>query len=203
MKTSQRTANPSKSKRPSRHNTHVLAIAAIVLALFSTGLTLALARLLAEDRKEFREELARLRQTIRENELPSTPQLPAFNPLEGLRIGIAIKQDHEKPTFAELLKDRLNREDADAVILSSGQPRDGLDALISGTIQCNGYADVYYSADLICTAVGEAVVKIGEKPAEGGRQSNLAAGLVGKLKREIEQSILRAERRRALREMRE
>lgn len=131
---------------------------------------------------------------------PPPPALESFSfnaPLEGIRIGIDIQQDHERPTFAEILCQRLEAEDAHATIGTTG------DILIRGTLTCNGYSDVYYAAHLECFVGEQRIAAVVEKPAEGGRQTSLAIELVSRLKAAVEAAASRAERQQALREIRE
>jgi len=147
---------------------------------------------------------------------PSTgtalPEPPEPRPLEGLRVGVAITQDHPHAPFADLLKEHLFAEDvSDISILSPEAAKalranwtsdDAPDILIAGEIACNGYAEVYYTADISCFTPQEAVCTVVERPPHGDRPVNLATGLISKLKQELDKIVGRDERRRAVRELR-
>jgi hypothetical protein len=68
---------------------------------------------------------------------------------------------------------------------------------IKGEIACNGYADVYYRAELTAGAEGEIFLTLSEKPPHGDRPANLALELVHRLKIELR----KRERGLALREL--
>ncbi len=140
---------------------------------------------------------------------------PAFgehvvpNALEGLRVALAIKQDHEHPVFATLLKDLLLKEDvADVALLSPSEAAQlraewkGQDVLIEGEITCNGYAEVYYKADFTCDTADKPICTLIEKPPHGDRPGNLAIELIARLKSELSKVVDRDERRSAIRELR-
>ncbi|RYG21730.1 hypothetical protein EON82_18355 [bacterium] len=115
-------------------------------------------------------------------------------PLQGLRVGLRIEQDHPHPVFANLLKELLLKEDA---ILEA----DAADLIVEGGVVCNGYADVYYTAELNCRLQDEAICVLIEKPPHGDRQENLARELLSKLKKELRKTTERSERSNALREL--
>jgi hypothetical protein len=125
---------------------------------------------------------------------PPAFEEPAAKPLAGLKIRIAVSQDHPHAVFAALLKEQLLVDDVDVV---EGEA----DIDIAGTVACNGYAEVYYTAELICRSSSGVILTMVEKPAHGDRQSNLAIELVTRLKHELEKLVTRNERRRALREL--
>ena len=137
---------------------------------------------------------------------------PPARPLQGLRVVLAITQDHAHPVFANLLKEQLLSEDVTDIILltpaeTAGlrsdwkQRADGPDLLIAGDIVCNGYAEIYYTADLTCSTADQAICNLTEKPPHGDRPSNLAIDLVARLKTELEKLVSRDERRQAIREL--
>ena len=141
--------------------------------------------------------------------LPNSNVAPASSPLEGLRIAVSVKQDHEHPIFANLLKDLLLKEDVGEVVFLTLEERDewkqmeiAADILISGDITCNGYAEVYYTADFRCDTREQAICTLIEKPPHGDRQGNLAIELVARLKTELERHTSRDERRKAIQELR-
>jgi len=129
------------------------------------------------------------------------PEAAPTRYLEGLRIAVAVSQDHPHPVFANLLKEQLLREDAAEVVLLAA-PSDGFDVLITGTLTCNGYAEIYYQADLACQWAGAPLCSLVERPPHGDRPVNLAIELTTKVKREIEKLTSRSERRDAIRELR-
>jgi hypothetical protein len=113
---------------------------------------------------------------------------------EGLRIALRVEQDHPHPIFVGLLKELFLREDA---VLGTNEP----DLLVTGRIVCNGYADVYYTAELTCLLREEPICVLIEKPPHGDRQENLARELVAKLTKELGKTVRRTERHAALREL--
>jgi hypothetical protein len=141
----------------------------------------------------------------------SLPEPERQRPLEGLRIALGITQDHTHPVFANLLKERLLLEDvAEVTVLTPDEASnlqgdwnpDGPDLLILGNLVCNGYAEIYYQADLTCHSPHHEVCTIAEKPAHGDRPANLSIELVERLKTELTKLVSRNERRRAIRELR-
>jgi len=76
-----------------------------------------------------------------------------------------------------------------------------VDIFISGTLTCNGYAEVYYQAEFTCFASGEAICTIIERPPGGDRPENLAMELVTKLSSKLDEFVRRNERRRAIDEL--
>ena len=126
--------------------------------------------------------------------MPQAALVEEARPLEGLHVDLQVGQDHPHPVFANLLKELLLREDA---LISSESP----DLLVEGRIVCNGYADVYFTAELTCRFRGEPVCVVIEKPPHGDRQENLARELLAKLNKELGKSAQRTERHTALREL--
>lgn len=115
---------------------------------------------------------------------------PSPSPLQGFRFAFSIEQDHPHPVLATLLKEALLREDV--LIVETGS-----DVRVEGTVLCNGYADVYFRADLAAILEGQTLLTVTEKPPHGDRQENLAREIVARLKAELE----KRERRGALREL--
>ncbi len=129
--------------------------------------------------------------------LPKNP-----SPLHGLRIAIAIRQDHPHPVFANLLREQLLKEDvAEVVLVEPGQEHNEADIFVTGEITCNGYAEVYYRAELTASARKEAICTLVEKPPDGDRPGNLAIEFMALLNAKLDTLISRNERRRALREL--
>lgn len=123
---------------------------------------------------------------------------PEENVLQGLRIGVDVQQDHAHPVFAELLRDTLLGRDVADVILGRN---DACDCVLDGRVTCHGYSDVYFEADLTCTAPSGVLCTLIEKPPSGDRQENLALEIVSRLTKELEKSERRGERRAALKEL--
>jgi hypothetical protein len=117
--------------------------------------------------------------------------------LEGLKVAIQIQQDHERPVFALLLKERLVAEDAVPILGSMGEEV-ACDVLVKGKVKCNGYEELFYEATLDCLAGNSLLLTVSEKPSQGGRQANLSNTLVSRLKHELQQSAERRERQLAL-----
>lgn len=126
-------------------------------------------------------------------ERPVIRELPRHeeNPLAGVRVALDIHQDHPNAVFANLLKATLVAEDA---LVGDGA---AADVTIKGEIACNGYADVYYRAELTARTEDETLLTLSEKPPHGDRPANLALELVQRLKSEWTQR----ERRKALHEL--
>src|ERR1022692_4839495 len=106
-------------------------------------------------------ELERRLQSLPQPALQPLPE-PPRRPLQGLRIGLAITQDHPHPVFANLLREQLLSEDVTEITLLTPaestrlqsdwkQRTDGPDILIGGDIVCNSYAEIYYTAELTCS----------------------------------------------------
>jgi hypothetical protein len=143
---------------------------------------------------------------------PVPREEPPPRPLEGLRVAVAITQDHPHAVFVDVLKDQLFAEDVtDILVLSAEEAalldknwkdrKDAPDILIKGDIVCNGYAEIYYTADFICSNATDAICTLIEKPPHGDRPSNLAIELVARLKKELGKIVGRNERRQAIREL--
>jgi len=141
---------------------------------------------------------------------PALAAVDAIRPLEGLRIGLAVTQDHAHPVFATLLKEQLLKEDAlevnfltpeEAAALQADWPKGQIDILISGKLTCNGYAEIYYDADFTCFNAHEPICTLVERPPHGDRPSNLAMELVARLNTGLTKLLSRTERREALKEL--
>jgi len=147
----------------------------------------------------------RLERSLAESKERTLEVLPVSQgpkPLYGLRIALDIKQDHSYPVFAEMLKELLLKEDVAEVMIGS-MLSDEADIRIAGSLTCNGYADVYYQADLSCRTRSEAICTVMEKPSGGDRPENLALELVTTLSKRLDVLVRRDERRKAINELRE
>jgi len=142
---------------------------------------------------------------------PTHSGILSLNPLEGLRVGIAVRQDHEHPTFVNILTEKLRGQDVLVRLMTEDEAaalakRLGLDAgssrrVIHGRLTCNGYTDVFYDSGFDCSGRQGLLTTIIEKPAQGGRQFNLADNVVERLRLELVQNRSRDERQRALGEL--
>lgn len=175
----------------------MLDVIALVVALASLAGTAALALRLRR--------LESNQPAQRTEPVPVAPSLPAEKPLQGLHVAICIAQDHPHPLFADLLSDLLAAEDVAEVARVEQAPDHpwdgGPDLAIVGSVQCNSYADVYFTADFTCLAPDQPICTLTQKPAHGDRPSNLAIELVSLLKNEWQRSRSRGERQRAIREL--
>ena len=169
--------------------TAMLTLLALALAVVALGLVAVLATRIGS--------LSRRIEAIqRQNPaLPSRETVRADGPLQGLRIALSIGQDHPHPVFATLLKEALLREGA----LVEPEPLSplGEGLAVNGTVVCNGYADVYFRAEILVVAGGETLLTVAEKPSHGDRQENLAREVVARLRTEWP----KRERHGALREL--
>jgi len=188
----------------------IVSILAALIATTSLMLVLVLVQrinVLTRQLEEARRALAALDRSATS---PVLEQAMA-KPLEGLRVMLAVSQDHHHPVFARLLKERLLREDIIAVDEFGGSPADAVDAwsggridadlMIAGGLTCNGYAEVYYHAEFTCYAPTETVCTIVEKPSGGDRPENLAMEIVAQLGGKLDELVHRNERRRAIGEL--
>ncbi len=184
-----------------------------ILVLVS-GASLLLALWLAVQVKVLEIKIGKLEAEISKPDAQPTlpePAPPQASPLDGLTVGVAIQQDHEHPTFAKLLLERLAAEDAEAFAMSYERARQthadwsggAPDILIIGDVRCNGYAEVFFRSELVIVSRGGTLDTICEEPASGGRQASLATTTVARLDRALAASLRRAERRLALRELHE
>ncbi|MCC7230883.1 MAG: hypothetical protein IT203_10860 [Fimbriimonadaceae bacterium] len=184
----------------------------ILIALLALGVTVAIAMRLQQTEQRLKALLTTLEseRTLQASAL--APAMEQTRPLEGLRIALCITQDHPHPVFATLLREHLYSEDAREVVLLSATEVEQLNAtwaltpdspdiLISGEVTCNGYAEVYYHAEITCSANSQSICKVIEKPPHGDRPVNLATGLVSRLKAELEKAVCQNDRRRALQEL--
>jgi len=188
-----------------------VALAALV-AIVSLGLSLRLyQRVLALERRVASAE--RLNTVVAPDDFMATV-LEAPKPLAGLRIAIAVTQDHAHPVFATLLRDQLLGADVAEVIVLPESDGGGLveqwragkraeHLLIAGSLTCNGYAEVYYQAEFTCYTATEAVCTVIERPPGGDRPENLARELVAKVGATLDGLTRRSERRRAIGELRD
>jgi hypothetical protein len=143
--------------------------------------------------------------------IPPLPAIPELNPLEGLKVGVSVRQDHEHPTFAGILAEKLRSQDAVVRLMTEdeaaalardwGSMQDPPDVLVQGRLTCNGYTDVFYDSDFDCVCRAGRLTTIIERPAQGGRQFNLADTVIEKLRLELTESRARDERQRALGEL--
>ena len=184
----------------------------ILVALLALGISVGMALRLQQTQRQLELLLSALEseRTLRASTLASA--IEQTRPLEGLRIAICIAQDHPHPVFANLLREHLYSEDAREVVLLSFSEVDELnktwaltpdspDILISGELTCNGYAEIYYHADITCSTKFQSLCKVIEKPPHGDRPVNLATGLLSRLKAELEKVVTQNDRRRALQEL--
>lgn len=177
-----------------------LAIAIGILSLLATGAVWSLVNQL-----ERRLRTAEKALSERPAQIPiPLPDPDALHPLEGLRIALAISQDHPHAPFVNLLKELLLKEDvAEAATTDAVFDPATMDILIQGRITCNGYAEIYYDADLTCTSLRGPVCTLIEKPPHGDRPGNLGIELVARLRAELAKSVERTERKQAILELRQ
>ncbi|HWD37787.1 MAG TPA: hypothetical protein VG944_02985 [Fimbriimonas sp.] len=162
------------------------------------AISLAISMFLALRLSEMRDRLAIAEQKIR-TLTPQQPQLPPPPPpslLEGLRVRLQVTQDHPHPVFFELLSEELLKEGVTEVTEAPDA-----ELTIAGEVTCNGYAEVYYSAEFTCSTLTNIICTLIERPPHGDRPANLAIELVAKIKRELEKQMDRSERSRAIREL--
>lgn len=103
---------------------------------------------------------------------------------KGRKVALVIEQDHPTPIFENILKDQLLREGASVVKSLQVSPgtRSIYDLVISGRIGCDGFADVYYESDLVCSAGADTVCVLVDRPLHGERPLNLAKQLIERVK---------------------
>jgi hypothetical protein len=120
--------------------------------------------------------------------------------LENRRIAIQISQDHERPTFAQRLKEALIAEDSTISVATTSHPVDyaETDIYISGEVKCNGYEELFFDATIDCFDRDGLILTVAERPGQGGRQANLSNTLVTRLKSDLRQTASRRERQQAL-----
>lgn len=122
------------------------------------------------------------------------PEPIVDRPLAGLSISLRIEQDHPNAPFTDLLRREFEKEDA-AVVASNE------DVVIRGALACNGYADIYFTADISCYRNGEAICTVVERPPHGDRPINLATEIIARLKCEIKKIEEHSERHQAIKEL--
>lgn len=168
------------------------------------GIAVGVALLIAAHAQSRLAALEQRLAAIERGELAPAAPLPSalarVAPLQGLRVALDITQDHPHPIFANLLREELLK--ADVLEVTSLPETQDADLLITGTLTCNGYAEVYFQANLTAYAGTDPVCTIAEAPPGGDRPANLAIELVSRLGIELEKRIARSERRQALRELR-
>jgi hypothetical protein len=175
----------------------IIAVLSGVVAVASMGLSLVLAQ-----RIRVLEDRLRSTKQVPDSPQPQLPESAARKPLEGLRIAVNIRQDHTNPIFANLLKEQLLLEDVSEVsFLATADWQDSADILVRGNLLCNGYAEIYYQADVECLSPNDSICTLSEKPAHGDRPTNLAIEVVSRLRFELDKLVSRDERRRAIREL--
>jgi hypothetical protein len=177
----------------------MLEVLALVMAGVSLGVSLLLALKVAS--LSSRPLLAPVAPRLE----PVAPALEDLTPsiLQGSRVALSITQDHPHPVFVDCLKEVLfQRDAADVVLVEAGKASD-CDLLIEGSVVCNGYANVYYEADLSCSEREQPICRLIEKPPHGDRPSNLALELVSRIEKELHSLSTRGERGRAVRELKE
>ena len=166
----------------------MLTLLALILATLGLGTSAALAARLRA--------LARRLETV-ERRAPGPSALRAEGkplseprPLHGLRVAVAVAQDHPHPIFANLLKEALAEEEALLVEREA-------DFAIQARLVGNGYADVYYEAEVSALGGKTPLFAFTERPPHGDRPENLAREVVARLREEAR----KRERRAALREL--
>jgi hypothetical protein len=175
----------------------ILAVVSGLVALASLGVSVMLAM-----RVRFLESRLAAPRSLLESAPLQLPEVSAIRPLDGLRIAVNIRQDHLNPIFANLLKEQLLLEEvAEVSFLARPNWHDSADILIRGSLLCNGYAEIYFEADIECLSPNDSICSLSEKPAHGDRPTNLAIEVVSRLKFELEKLVSRSERRRAIREL--
>jgi len=184
-----------------------IAVIAALLGLLAISIALAVRVLKLEASVLALHDSQRRASSSLETGASDTPR-----PLEGLQIALAITQDHPHPIFADILSEHLLAEDVSVVHLLNPEqsqhllsdwsdPENDPDILIEGDVHSNGYAEVYYTAELSCRSAGKTLCTLIEKPPHGDRPSNLALELVSRLKKELLKQTSRDERRTAIREL--
>lgn len=190
-----------------------MALLAFIISVFNCFVQLALIAYLVRTHVDRTSAPTGLAPTAAAGDRPFHP-FPALsdpNPLEGLRVGICVSQDHERPTFVDTLTEKLRshdalirlvaEEEASALARDWDSIQDPPDVLIQGRLTCNGYTDVFYDSALDCIARQGRLTTVIEKPANGGRQFNLADNIVERLRLELLENKTRDERQRALGEL--
>jgi len=134
-------------------------------------------------------------------------ELPS-RPLEGMKVWMQVEQDHPTKPFLKSLEEVLYSEDVADVSPTGGElmldgwkASDGPDLLICGRVACNGYSDVYYRAEFVCSTPEGRLCTLQRNPPHGDRPANLALELVAEIKSDLEKSKTRNERGRAIQEL--
>lgn len=189
----------------------ILAAASLVV---SWSLTFALLRLRSRS-QQLQQALITVQNQLDSQRIHAVGNdLDPYSTLSGLRIALAIEQDHTLPTLTLMLKDALGACDAEVSLLDTRQALllseawghaempDPPDLLIWGSVTCNGYSEVYYKAMLNYLTPYGLLNPTSEQPSHGNPQSSLVVTIVSKLKRELVVAQRRQERGRALSELR-
>ena len=190
----------------------VLAAAGIGL---SAGLAIAVARLYKKS-EQMQQALSSLQKTAN-SRIEQTPATDPDTYLSGFRIALSIAQDHTIPTLSLLLKEALVACDAEVTMIGTEQAQsfvknwgtnthsasDQPDVLVWGNITCNGYSESYYSAHLNYLTPYGMLNPTSERPAQGNPQNSLVADIVSKIKKGTISAQTRAERVRAIGELRQ
>lgn len=149
--------------------------------------------------KELSERMDALAREVREikttRSLPP-PTVPEAGRLQGVRIVLEVEQSHPTRPFETLLREALHREDA-LLVSEGGEVR------IAGRLVDNGYADVYFEAELTVSSGTDVLFSLRERPPHGDRPGNLALETVERLRTEWTKRQARGERQDALRELTE
>jgi hypothetical protein len=110
---------------------------AVAVALVSAALCLLLASMVRGLRSRVEALEAQLATSARQP-LPG-PEALSQSPLEGLRIAVRVQQDHSRPTFSNLLAQRLEEENAEVRLVDAEhEGSSDWDLEISGSITCSG-----------------------------------------------------------------
>jgi hypothetical protein len=193
----------------------IVAFLAAVSATAVAGLTVAVVRLNKRS-QHLHNALIALQQetTARNSQLHTDPYYPNSS-LSGLRIALAVNQDHTIPTLSLLLKDALSARDAEVTLIDPnecdtlvhnwGQAEgcDQPDILIWGVVTCNGYSEQYYKVMLNYLTPYGSLNPTSEQPAQGSPQSSLVITIVSKIEKDLNLAERRYERSRAIRELRQ
>ncbi|CAN5387127.1 hypothetical protein BH11ARM1_BH11ARM1_06580 [soil metagenome] len=136
--------------------------------------------------------------------LPPAPVVPVLAPvpvieesvLAGCKVFVSVEQDLAHTPFLGILRRALEEEDA----LEVGTRSEAQYSII-GSLVCNGYPYVYYTAEFTCFEGDSAICTTIEKPPHGDRPANLALSILARLKKELVSSTTRVERRVAIDEL--
>jgi hypothetical protein len=111
--------------------------------------------------------------------------------LEGVRVGIQIDQDHERPVFARILRDRLTELNAMPRLISLTEEVEvaTTDVLLRGRIRCNGFEEMFFEAKIECLTPSGTLFKVSEKPSKADRQANLANAVVLRVLQEYQPPV--------------